>query len=55
MIDALQRTLNADLELRVAMDEDIDDALNKYYGAADDSVCQMIQDITEGEVEVGAP
>jgi general secretion pathway protein E/type IV pilus assembly protein PilB len=53
-IDALQRMINADIELRVAMDEDIDAALNKYYGAADDSVGKMIQDITEGEVEIGA-
>ena len=53
VIDALQRTVNADVELRVAVDEDIDAALNKYYGAADDSVSKMIQDITEGEVEVG--
>ena len=55
VIDALQRTVNADVELRVAADEDIDAALNKYYGAADDSVSKMIQDITEGEVEVGVP
>jgi general secretion pathway protein E/type IV pilus assembly protein PilB len=55
VIDALQRTVNADVELRVAVDEDIDAALNKYYGASDDSVGKMIQDITEGEVEVGAP
>jgi general secretion pathway protein E/type IV pilus assembly protein PilB len=55
VIDALQRTVNADVELRVAVDEDIDTALNKYYGAADDSVSKMIQDITEGEVEVSTP
>ncbi|MEO6183662.1 MAG: ATPase, T2SS/T4P/T4SS family [Verrucomicrobiota bacterium] len=52
-IDSLQRALNMDIELRVATDEDIDAALNKYYGAADDSVGKMIQDITEGEVEIG--
>jgi general secretion pathway protein E/type IV pilus assembly protein PilB len=55
VVDTLQRLLNADIELRVATDEDIDGALNKYYGAADDSVSQLIQDITEGEVEVGLP
>jgi general secretion pathway protein E/type IV pilus assembly protein PilB len=55
VIDTLQRLLNADIEVRVATDEDIDHALNKYYGAADDSVTQLIQDITEGEVEVGLP
>ncbi|MGD0813611.1 MAG: ATPase, T2SS/T4P/T4SS family [Verrucomicrobiota bacterium] len=55
VMDALQRSVNADVEWRVAVDEDIDTALNKYYGAADDSVSKMIQDITEGEVEVAAP
>ena len=55
VIDALQRMVNGEVELRVAVDEDIDAALNKYYGAADDSVGKMIQDITEGEVEIGAP
>ena len=55
VVDTLQRLLNADIELRVATDEDIDSALNKYYGASDDSVSQLIQDITEGEVEVGLP
>lgn len=53
-MDSLQTALNgADIEWRVATDEDIDAALNKYYGAADDSVGKMIQDITEGEVEIG--
>ena len=54
-IDGLQRMINAELELRVAVDDDIDNALTKYYGAGDDSVSQMIQDITEGEVEISAP
>jgi type IV pilus assembly protein PilB len=52
VIDSLQRMINAELELRVATNEDIDLALNKYYGAADDSVSTMLQEITEGEVEV---
>jgi type IV pilus assembly protein PilB len=55
VIDALQRMVKGEVELRVALDEDIDAALNKYYGASDDSVGKMIQDITEGEVEIGAP
>lgn len=50
-IDSLQRALNADIDLRVATDEDIDAALNKYYGASDDSVSKAIQDITESEVD----
>ena len=53
-IDSLQRMVNAEIELRVATDEDIEAALNKYYGAADDSVSNMIQEITEGEVDITA-
>jgi type IV pilus assembly protein PilB len=52
-IDSLQRLLHGDVELRVALDEDIEAALKKYYGAADDSVGKMIQDITEGDVQLG--
>jgi general secretion pathway protein E/type IV pilus assembly protein PilB len=55
VVDTLQRLLNADVELRVATDEDIENAIVKYYGGGDDSVSQLIQDITEGEVEVGLP
>ncbi len=52
-IDALHHLLRLEIEPKVASDEEIDAALNKYYGASDDSVGKMIQDITEGEVEVG--
>ena len=51
-IDSLQRMVNAEIELRVATDEDIEAALNKYYGAADDNMSNMLQEITEGEVDV---
>jgi general secretion pathway protein E/type IV pilus assembly protein PilB len=54
-IDSLQRMVNAEIELRVATEEDIEEALNKYYGAADDSVTSMIQEITEGDVDVTTP
>jgi general secretion pathway protein E/type IV pilus assembly protein PilB len=53
-IDSLHHLLRADIEVKVATEEEIEAALNKYYGAADDSVSKMIQDITEGEVEIGA-
>jgi type IV pilus assembly protein PilB len=52
-IDSLQHLLNKQIELRVATSEDIETAINRYYGARDDSVGKMIQDITEGEVEIG--
>ena len=50
-IDSLQRALNVEIDLRVATEEDIEAALNKYYGAAEDSVSKAIQDITESEVD----
>lgn len=52
-IDTLNHLLNADLEIKVATEEEIDATLNRLYGSADDAVGKMIQDITEGEVEVG--
>ncbi|MBN2506760.1 MAG: Flp pilus assembly complex ATPase component TadA [Verrucomicrobia bacterium] len=54
-IDSLHHLLKADLEIRVTSEEEIEAALNQYYGAAEDGVGKMIQDITEGEVEIGAP
>jgi general secretion pathway protein E/type IV pilus assembly protein PilB len=51
-LDSLSHLLHAELEFKVATEEQIEAALNKYYGAADDSVGKMIQDITEGEVEI---
>lgn len=53
-IDALHHLLRLEVEPKVASDEEIDAALNKYYGGADDGVTKMIQDITEGDVEVGS-
>ena len=52
-IDAIQVSLNTHVELRVATAEDIQAALNRYYGGQEDQVWKMIQDITEGEVELG--
>jgi general secretion pathway protein E/type IV pilus assembly protein PilB len=52
-VDTLQRMVNSDIDVRVATEEDITNALNKYYGGSDDSVSSLLQDITEGEVEVG--
>jgi general secretion pathway protein E/type IV pilus assembly protein PilB len=52
-IDGLHHLLNRQIEVRVATPEDIEEAINRYYGAKDDTVGKMIQDITEGEVEIG--
>lgn len=53
-IDSLTHSLGVQVEMAVASPDDIEGALGRYYGAKDDSVSKMIQDITEGEVEVGA-
>jgi len=56
-IDGLQVALGKTVELRVASPSDIEAALSKYYGGAgrdDGGIAKMIQDITEGEVEVSA-
>jgi type IV pilus assembly protein PilB len=53
-IDSLHHLLRADIELKVASEEDIENALNKYYGgkaqAIDPRMAQTIQDLTEAEV-----
>jgi hypothetical protein len=51
-IDSLQHILRAELDVKVAPEDEIDAALKKYYGADDSDLGKMIQDITEGEVEV---
>jgi general secretion pathway protein E/type IV pilus assembly protein PilB len=53
-LDSLHHLLQMEIDPKVATPQEIDDALGKYYGSAPtDSVGQMIQDITEGEVEIG--
>ncbi len=51
-LDGLQHTLNMEIIPAVATPEDIEAAIAKLYGVRDDSVSKMIQDITEGEVEI---
>ena len=61
-LDSLSAAINLPVEARVSTPEDIEAALSRYYGGGgsgsggaggDERVRQMIQDITEGEVEVG--
>jgi type IV pilus assembly protein PilB len=52
-LDSLHHLLKLEIVPQVATPEDIEEALAKYYGGADDSVGQMIQEITEGEVDFG--
>jgi type IV pilus assembly protein PilB len=54
-VDGLRHALNRDVELRVTSSQDIEAALDKYYGGTardDGGIAKMIQDITEGEVEI---
>jgi hypothetical protein len=53
VIDGLQHSLGRPVEIMVASEDDLQAAIGRYYGAKDDSVSKMIQDITEGEVEIG--
>ncbi len=53
-IDSLHHLLNQEIEVKVAPEQEIDSAIERYYGGSkDDAVGKMIQDITEGEVELG--
>ncbi len=53
-IDSLHHLLRATIEYKVASEEELEAALNRYYGgsAAKSAVDKMIQDITQGEVEI---
>jgi general secretion pathway protein E/type IV pilus assembly protein PilB len=58
-IDSLHHLLRADIELKVASEEEIEAALNKYYGGGgaragvdDSKMRQAIQELTESEVAV---
>jgi type IV pilus assembly protein PilB len=57
-IDSLTHLLNAEIELRVASEPDIEAALTKYYGAdkkhmAQGALGDAIKELTESEVNVG--
>ena len=55
LIDGLQVALGRQVEIRVASEEEIERTIDRYYGRKrEDSVGKMIQDITEGEVEIGS-
>jgi general secretion pathway protein E/type IV pilus assembly protein PilB len=60
-LDGLSHALNLTVEARVAAPDQIEEALNRYYGGGSGGkpgrgsgeFNKMIQDITEGEVEIG--
>ncbi len=57
LVDGLRHALNREIELRVTSAQDIDSSIERFYGGSardDGGIAKMIQDITEGEVEVTA-
>jgi len=52
-IDSLTHLLNAEIDPRVASEQDIETALGRYYGGKGDTVVdKAIQELTQSEVEV---
>ncbi|HUI07602.1 MAG TPA: type II secretion system ATPase GspE [Verrucomicrobiae bacterium] len=54
-VDSLRYILKMNVEPVVAAKTDIENSIARYYGGADDRVENMLQEITEGEVDLGLP
>lgn len=54
-VDSLRYILRMNVEPVIATKSDIDNSITRYYGGADDTVENMLQEITEGEVDFGLP
>ena len=53
-IASLQHLLKKEqFEYRVATEEQIEAAINKYYGSSEDSVANIITQFTEGDIDLG--
>ena len=55
VIDSLRMLLNTDVEIRVAPANEIEEIIEQCYGSGDNSLGKMIQEITEGEVNITGP
>ncbi len=53
-VDSLRYILKMNVEPVVASKADIEASLTRYYGSGDDTVENMLQEITEGEVDLGS-
>ncbi|MEW6303602.1 MAG: ATPase, T2SS/T4P/T4SS family [Verrucomicrobiota bacterium] len=51
-IDGLHHYLKTEVEIKVATDEAIEAALNRYYGENQNAVGQMLTDITQGQIDL---
>src|SRR5438132_2337518 len=54
-VDSLRYILKVNVEPVVASKADIEASLSRYYGSGDDTLENMLQDITEGEINIGGP
>ena len=52
-VDSLRYILRMNVEPVVAAKNDIESSIARYYGGADDTVENMLQEITEGEIDLG--
>jgi len=52
-VDSLRYLLHMNVEPVVAAKNDIEAAISRYYGTADDTVENMLQEITEGDIDLG--
>jgi type IV pilus assembly protein PilB len=52
-VDSLRYLLHMNVEPVVAAKNDIESSITRYYGNADDTVENMLQEITEGEIDLG--
>ena len=53
-VDSLRYLLKINVEPVVAAQAEIEAALSRYYGTADETVENMLQEITEGEIDLAA-
>lgn len=53
-VDSLRYILKTNVEPVVATKPDIESSLARYYGTSEDTVENMLQEITEGEIDLGA-
>lgn len=54
-LDTLRFILKCNVEGVVAAKDDLISAVQRYYGGAEDALSNMLQEITEGEIEIDTP
>lgn len=53
IVDSLHYALKCEIEPMVAPKDEIEEALVRYYGGAEDKVNELAKEITEGDIQVG--